>query len=169
MIPITSVSTVQCCLLSWASGNLKTHSTGNTTWTPRAPIIVGTINYKKIRLIFEYFGKLDNFVPGHSSLQDWVWLPSSELQATPLLAGVFAVLVLVLSWLPDPSFAAQESMQVDHEVHVSHWQSTEKNHFSHVVRIFQSIKNITRTFFTARLSSSTISCIAINSIIDWCI
>ena len=36
-------------------------------------------------------------LPGHSSPQDLVPIPSAALQAAPLLAGVFAVLVLVLS------------------------------------------------------------------------
>ena len=36
-------------------------------------------------------------LPGHSSAQDWVPDPSAALQTAPLLAGVFAVLVLVLS------------------------------------------------------------------------
>ena len=79
-------------------------------------------------------------LPGHSSLQDWVPVPSAVLQTAPLLAGVLAVLVLVLSRLPDPSFAAQELSQLDHEVHISHWQSTERTHVSHIVTMFQFIK-----------------------------
>ena len=106
-------------------------------------------------------------LPGHSSLQDWVPVPSAVLQTAPLLAGVLALLVLVLSRLPDPSSAAHESVQLDHEVHVSHWQSTVNTHFSHTVNIFQCIKRVTRAFFSARLSSSSISCIASNSIIGW--
>ena len=79
-------------------------------------------------------------LPGHSSVQDWVPVPSAVLQTAPLLAGVFAVLVLVLSRLPDPSSAAQESVQLDHDVHVSHWQSTEKRNVRHIVTIFEFIK-----------------------------
>ena len=114
--------------------------------------------------LFQYI----KILPGHSSVQDWVPDPSAALQATPLLAGVFAVLALVLSWFPDPSIAAQESPQLDHGVHVSHWQSTERTYVNHIVTMFQFI-SVTRTFFSARLSSSSISRVASSSIISWCV
>ena len=64
-------------------------------------------------------------LPGHSTLQDWVSLPSAALHVPPFVA---AVLVLVLIWSPVPLAAAQAVPQLDHGSQLPHWQSTEKSH-----------------------------------------
>ena len=59
-------------------------------------------------------------------------VPSAKLHAIPPL--VCSIDFLVLFWKPVPSAAAQESRQLDHEVHGPQWQFTEKSHISYTLR-----------------------------------
>ena len=58
-------------------------------------------------------------------------VPSAKLHAIPPL--VCSIDFLVLVWKPVPSAAAQESRQLDHEVHGPQWQFTEKSHLSYII------------------------------------